>query len=117
MTTVSRRTLIEALVATALAGASGAWTGGEETLEQWIRAHLPGSDLAELGRAYRAANPSGASGAALVRRIVDGRRHDEPVAALIARKVTEDFTSGRVVDLAGWRLAETEARLIGLATN
>ena len=80
-----------------------------------------------LGRAYLNAHPAELDPQRLVDRVLGSLRlasgadaiDSTPKAVLIAsvrRVVIDDYLAGRVVDIDGWVLSVTEARLYALAT-
>ena len=78
-----------------------------------------------VGRAYLDRVPAESSASGLVDRIAaglpDGRRavrdaSDGELRALLAASIRSDFEQGRVVDVDGWVLSPTEARLYALTT-
>jgi hypothetical protein len=78
-----------------------------------------------VGDAYLDAVPEEASAAVLVDRVTaglpGGRRAvhdagDDRLRELLASRIRADFAEDRVVDLRGWVLSPTEARLCALTT-
>jgi len=43
-------------------------------------------------------------------------KRERAIEEIAANNIQRDFDEGRTVDVAGWRLAETEAKLCGLAS-
>jgi hypothetical protein len=95
---------------------------GAERLAGLLR-HQEGARL--LGREYLRAFPAEASTRVLTARLVErlpgGLRtldtaEDERLHELVLRATVEDFEGLRTVELRGWVLAQTEARLCALAT-
>ena len=85
--------------------------------------HQEGARL--LGREYLRTVPAEASTSVLTARVVErlpgGLRtldtaEDERLHELVLRANTEDFRGLRTVELRGWVLAQTEARLCALAS-
>jgi len=70
--------------------------------------------LAALGRAYRARFPGTSPGLADLASGLPAGGERAVVEALRTR-VLADFRHGRIVDLDGWRVSETEARLCAAA--
>jgi hypothetical protein len=94
---------------------------GAERLAGLLR-HQEGARL--LGREYLRAVPTEASTRVLTARVVErlpgGLRtldtaEDERLHELVLRATVEDFEGLRTVELRGWVLAQTEARLCALA--
>ena len=94
---------------------------GAERLVGLLR-HQEGARI--LGREYLRAVPAEASTRVLTARLVErlpaGLRtletaKDERLHALVLRATVEDFEGLRTVELRGWVLAQTEARLCALA--
>jgi hypothetical protein len=70
-----------------------------------------------IGRAYIAAAPEEVDPGRLATLLGMRPGSDEPVDALrwrIGARVRADFAAGRTVELEGWLLAESEARLCAL---
>lgn len=90
-----------------------------------LRALVPAPTSArELGRIYLAQHP-GEDGAALTRHILSSLSLDEEAVvaldrqalpAMVTSRVRADFENGRTVEVAGWILSRTEARLCALWT-
>jgi hypothetical protein len=78
-----------------------------------------------IGSRYLQAFPDEASGRSLVGRIARGlpggeeairTSGDDDLRVLLARRSMQDFAEGRTVELDGWILARTEARLCALSS-
>jgi hypothetical protein len=76
-----------------------------------------------VGRAYLRVVPTEASPVVLTARLVEGLPgglrtlstvHDSRLRELVSRGIVEDFRDLRIVELQGWVLARTEARLCAL---
>jgi hypothetical protein len=121
------------LLAAGALGASLAWrglgsppvfgtaAGGSERLAALLRHE---ESACAVGRTYLRAVPADASAAVLTARVAErlpgGLRAVDTVSdgrlrELLARAVTEDFRELRTVEVQGWVLAQTEARLCALA--
>jgi hypothetical protein len=69
-----------------------------------------GLDLAstqDLGREYLAARPNSEAFGTIAGLLADPANEDETLAEL-RRKMLADFTAGRIVNLSGWFVSETE---------
>lgn len=82
---------------------------------------LPGGDAAALlGAAYRAAVPAESTAEALADAILSDlgwparRWRGRELGERLLARVRDDHAAGRVVNLEGWTLARTEARLAAL---
>jgi hypothetical protein len=128
MTPIDRRRFIQlALSSVAASGAGLAMLGfgGDRTRDfckedaaQW----LPDLDAARaLGSLYLDNQPDRKELRTLEQRIFQlepGQSADEPnpeTLRWLNEQVRSDFSTGRVVDVSGWRLAKTEAELCALA--
>ena len=96
-------------------------TAGRESLGTRLRRlfRSPASASA-IGRAYLQSAPQDADERRLLRLICAPGRpwrtaDTKQLRLLIAQQQTEDFKQGRVVQVRGWVLSETEARLCALA--
>ena len=94
---------------------------GQESLASRLRRifRIPGS-AAAVGRIYLRNAPQEADERRLVRLICPSTRRWQMADAgrlrrLIARQQQQDFRLGRVVQVDGWMLSATEARLCALA--
>ncbi|MFN0181673.1 MAG: hypothetical protein ACKVZ0_22925 [Gemmatimonadales bacterium] len=90
--------------------------GRQDELLPWLEGQLGNLDWSVLGPAARAVHADEAT-TALVGAVLAGRRSGEAIDQLLERKIREDFEADRIVDLAGWRVALTESRLIRLLVS
>lgn len=130
-TTMRRRDFVAGIVVAGAALASwpawaSRWLGGTTAspAETLLAAFRHPESAAAIGRAYLAGHPQDADPDTLVENVTAGLRCRgcDPEAAgradlrqAIAREVRDDFAQGRVVNVDGWVLSATEARLCGLA--
>lgn len=86
-------------------------------LAQALRELVPHREsAARLGRAYLASVPAEASSTRLVALILGApTRRTGREAAHVASRIQTEFDAGRVVNVAGWILSPTEARLYALS--
>lgn len=84
-----------------------------DELTSWLAERFGALDWSELRAPVQSLHPT-ATPSSLSAEVLAGRRRGESVATHLARKVAAEFAAGRMVDLAGWRLAETEGRLLAL---
>jgi hypothetical protein len=77
------------------------------------------SEWRELGKGYLAHYPTDRDTAGWVAGMLSGfkERGDDPQALrrAVSHQVARDFELGRIVDIEGWTLSRTEARLAALA--
>jgi len=126
---VSRRHLLLALATTGLAGAIGGRAPGVVRRHHqrlaWLSVvgHRRSSRI--VGRAYLASAPDPCDAASLQRQLLPtdpGRSSAllDDVGRLrryVRGRIEDDFDSGRTVQVHGWVLSETEARLCALVTR
>lgn len=127
---LSRRDLLTALVFGLAGGATAACgTSKQDLLDFGARlrhlvATLP-TEAASLGRRYRRQGSAGTEAEDLLEEILSDLRAaslkgvrggtEERLAMSLADLVRRDFAQGHTVELGGWVLARTEARLYALA--
>jgi hypothetical protein len=129
---ISRRRFLASAAATGVGAAGVAlrpWRAVVRFVDPTTAGRLAGvfadrASAAALGRRYLRAHPAAASVDRLcdgvVARLADGRRaiaeaDEDGLRRLLAGAVREDFASDRVIDVDGWVLSATEARLYALA--
>lgn len=120
---LTRRRLLISLVTVAAGGAVAGWLGlrGRSRNEEAVlrlAESLPKA-AGEIGDRYLAGLRARPSRAALARRVaVDLNGSANPAgggpAAWVAAVVRAEYAAGQTVDVAGWVLARTEARLYAL---
>jgi hypothetical protein len=93
--------------------------GGPSSAHSQLSNLLSHSESARaIGHAYLALAPEEASATCLLRRIhrslADRRAGARDLRELVARRIAQDFAEDRIVELQGWILARTEARLCAL---
>ncbi len=122
--TTRRRFLIAAGVATAAAAGGGILRlrGGEpRLLTSRVAAALADDPVRAIGRGYLHVRPDENDESTLVA-LLERRPEWRSVNSVadVRRALTDggrvDFSTGRVVNVGGWRLAETEGRVCALAT-
>lgn len=85
--------------------------GADDALARFTRnLDLKGVEI--LGRAYLNLHPDEANLEALLERILTGSQGDEDLNSYIRSLVRDDYELGRVLSLDGWRLSETEGRVL-----
>jgi hypothetical protein len=94
MSRPTRRELLQGAMALALAGSNS------------VRAAAPPWPASALAAACRAAHPALSVPLAMQQRWQQTAAADLP--ALLRRQIGADFANGRVRDVAGWQLSETE---------
>ena len=123
---LSRRQVLIGMTAAVTAGAAGLavrWARHDtsdpsSSPARTTRPSAPEAALLSVGRQYVADHPDEATPEALRAALgIGGEAATEP-SELLARHrtaVRDDLASGRTVDVAGWVLARTEARIAALA--
>ena len=101
-------------------GTLGRAAGRESLGARLLRLFRSPASAAAIGRAYLQVAPQDADERRLLRLICASGRHwrtadTEQLRLLIPQQQAEDFQHGRVVQVRGWILSETEARLCALA--
>ena len=128
MTDHGRRRFVAHLLSLGALGASPgtAWAASSTTPHDPVASTLsrllghPESAVV-VGRAYLLIAPDAREPARLIDLLsasCDGLALDADLDTLrprLGRRIRQDFAEGRVVDVDGWRLSLTEARLCGLA--
>ncbi len=118
---LTRRELVRALSILAAGAALPALEGCAAPSPPQLAALLPaGEATAVLGAAYRAAVPAEATAEALADAILADlgwparRLRGRELGERLLTRVREDHAADRVVNVEGWTLARTEARLVAL---
>jgi hypothetical protein len=127
----SRRAFVQALLAAAALpvvrdaqAASLTNVEGGATLAEAIADMVRDIEVSQVGKAYLVVQPSESSMDRLISEIEraaldDYRGFDPPstheLGLALANAVRQDFQCGRIVNVRGWRLSQTEARVCALA--
>lgn len=117
-TPMDRREAMRVIGSASLAVAFGSSVAGCSTDDD---ADAPALEIVRrIARAYRRANPSGAMTTAALYRSLQLPVEAALTADLrseLRRRIVDDHRTGRVVELDGWLLSETEAQLATLAAD
>lgn len=108
-TSIDRRRLLQLIFAVGAAAAlpeKPAFAAGTDCGPAWFDG-LDMASIQELGREYQARRPVEAGIEAVARLLASSSNEDEAVAEL-RTKVLADFAAGRIVNLSGWFVSETE---------
>lgn len=118
---LTRRELVRALSVLAAGAALPALEGCAAPSPPQLASLLPAGDAAAvLGAAYRTAVPAEATAEALADAILADlgwparRLRDRELGERLLTRVREDHAADRIVNVEGWTLARTEARLVAL---
>lgn len=116
---VRRRSVLGLLAAVATTPALGGMPRcPEATLRRICGRAARHPDLAALGRTWRERHPETPATAwlaDLARGLPD--RDEAGVVEILRARAMSDFREGRIVDLDGWRVSETEARLCAVGVS
>lgn len=109
---MNRRRLMQLILAL---GASAAMHGKVALAAGGCRSPMfSGMDVAaaqELGREYLTDRPNSEALETIARLLTDAAANEAEALAELRKKVLADFTAGRIVNLSGWFVSETEGRV------
>lgn len=110
---MDRRTSLKLLIAlaTALSPLAGATTTNGALCASALAKGIDVAALAQLASQVRRAHPESVDSPSIAPLLQASSVSFDETLAVLRKRMTEDFTRGRVVDLFGWRVSRMEANL------